>query len=51
MKKWLLAGHASSDEPDGKEQHFNIDPHSWTLEELEPEDELDAMALLIHNGA
>ena len=51
MKKWILAGHAISDEPDDKEQHFNIDPHSWTLEELEPEDELDAMALLIHNGA
>ena len=52
MKKWLLAGHdIGGDEPDGKEQHFNIDPHSWTLEELEPEDELDAMALLIRDGA
>ena len=52
MKKWLLMGHGiSGDLPDGKEQHFNVDPHSWTLEELEPEDELDTMALLIRDMA
>ena len=51
MKKWLLAGHAiDTTEPDGKEQHFNIDPHGWSIDEIEPEDELDAMADVIRAG-
>ena len=51
MKKWLLAGHAidTADEC-GKEKHMNIDPHGWSIDEIEPEAELDAMAEIIRAG-
>lgn len=45
MKKWLLMGAGiAGHDADSKEQHFNVDPYSWSREELESEGELDRMA-------